>query len=604
MFSDDVQEPPSSLDHESRSRFTYRDLKNLSRYATNCPLRIIVLIDFDAFYAQCEIVRLGLPADQPLVVQQFTAVIASNYPAKAAGLKRITSVEEAKVKCPNVYVQHVATWREGDANWAYRPDVKQDMATDKAALDPYRKQSRKAFELIKSLLPASPLQKVEKASIDEVFVDLSAHVHTILLERYPHLSSDLAERDPEASLPRPPTTVLDWDEDKLVVADTSAENDYPDWDDVALNIGSEIVRRIRAEIYTQMKYTCSAGLARNKTVAKLAAGHNKPNGQTIVRARAIANFYSEYKLTKIRGLGGKLGHKVVEACGTEQMADLLKFSLEDLRSKIGAESGSWVYHVIRGIDHSEVVERTQLQSMLAQKTFVPKAKDMEQLDKWLRIFAGDIIGRLEEQDATSAHRRPKVVAMHQAYVSRYGPRHSKQMQIPPGARITAELLFDLFKDLLIQISHDSPLFPCIGLSVSVSNFEDQSAGNRNLSSFFSRKIAETSPQNVPSEQRVVPRSSKPAPDGISKRKRGLLDFDGFGKAPAVKRTQSNGTDHEPNGQSTTTPHDTEVSTSSGMTKDLVAGRDGYSCPKCKKHIVDVEVLEHLDWHVAMELQGS
>jgi hypothetical protein len=35
-------------------------------------------------------------------------------------------------------------------------------------------------------LPAN-LQKVEKASVDEVFMDVSAQVHSIMLDRYPEL---------------------------------------------------------------------------------------------------------------------------------------------------------------------------------------------------------------------------------------------------------------------------------------------------------------------------------------------------------------------------------------------------------------------------------
>lgn len=40
-----------------------------------CPLRVIAHIDLDAFYAQCEGVRLGIAEDQPLAVQVFH----SNY---------------------------------------------------------------------------------------------------------------------------------------------------------------------------------------------------------------------------------------------------------------------------------------------------------------------------------------------------------------------------------------------------------------------------------------------------------------------------------------------------------------------------------------------
>ena len=52
-----------------KSRFTYKHLAQLGLSSTSCPLRVIAHIDLDAFYAQCEGVRLNIPVDQPLAVQ-------------------------------------------------------------------------------------------------------------------------------------------------------------------------------------------------------------------------------------------------------------------------------------------------------------------------------------------------------------------------------------------------------------------------------------------------------------------------------------------------------------------------------------------------------
>jgi hypothetical protein len=56
---------------QKRSRFTYRHLSQMASYSTSCPLRVIAHIDLDCFYAQAEMVRLGVPEDQPLAVQQW-----------------------------------------------------------------------------------------------------------------------------------------------------------------------------------------------------------------------------------------------------------------------------------------------------------------------------------------------------------------------------------------------------------------------------------------------------------------------------------------------------------------------------------------------------
>lgn len=61
---------PATATHK-KSRFTYRQLAQLTSYSTNCPLRVIAHIDLDCFYAQVESVRLGISEGTPLAVQQW-----------------------------------------------------------------------------------------------------------------------------------------------------------------------------------------------------------------------------------------------------------------------------------------------------------------------------------------------------------------------------------------------------------------------------------------------------------------------------------------------------------------------------------------------------
>lgn len=102
-------------------------------------------------------------------------------------------------------MQHVATWREGDEKWAYHDDAAANIGTHKVSLDPYRLESRKILACIKEALPEGK-RKVEKASVDEVFMDLSAQVHETLLGRYEELRGPAPYDDPTEYLPLPPTT--------------------------------------------------------------------------------------------------------------------------------------------------------------------------------------------------------------------------------------------------------------------------------------------------------------------------------------------------------------------------------------------------------------
>jgi DNA polymerase eta len=557
-------------------------------------------------------VRLGVAEDQPLAVQQWQGLIAINYPARRFGLSRHVVITEAKKLCPQLIMQHVATWREGEDTWAYRPDSFKHIHTDKVSLDPYRLQSRKILATIKEALPAAPVQKVEKASIDEVFLDLSAQVHSTLLERYPELGGPPPYDDPSENLPRPPTTVLDWQADALVDLDSSqTEDDDPDWDDISMLIGSEIVRDLRQTIRDKLMYTCSAGIARNKMMAKLGSGHKKPNSQTVIRNRAIQHFLSEFKFTKIRNLGGKLGDQVVSAFGTDQLTELLSVPLDQLKAKLGNDTSTWLHGVIRGEDTSEVNSRTQLKSMLSAKSFRPSINSIEQAEKWLRIFVADIYARLVEEGVVENKRRPKTINLHHR---QGGQTRSKQLPIPSGRKINEGSLLDLAKALLGQVIVDGRAWPCANISLSVGGFEDGVTGNRGIGGFLVRgEEARTvnaalrshdSPETP--DEMIRPGKRRKVADEINiqhfltkSESAGEYDED-FGAESGFQTPEHDDLGDLETQQPVTSERNNQVRAQEFQQQQL----DKYFCKSCQKSIPKIEEEEHRDWHFAKNLQDQ
>ena len=533
-------------------------------------------------------------------------------------MNRHVNISEAKKLCPELIMQHVATWKEGDERWAYHPDAFANIASHKVSLDPYRLESRRILECVKDILPPPPVQRVEKASVDEFFLDLSAQVHSILIERYPEISGPAPYDDPTEFLPRPPITALDWKTDALVDLDTTeTEDDDPDWDDIAMCVGSEIVRSVRATIKERLKYTCSAGIARNKMVAKLGSGHKKPNQQTIVRNRAVQHFLGEFKFTKIRNLGGKLGEEVVSKFATDQVQELSKVSLEQLKSRIGDDTGTWVYQVIRGEDYSEVNSRTQIKSMLSAKSFRPSINTFEQAVRWLRIFAADIFSRLVEEGVTENKRRPKSINLHHRQA---GQMRSRQAAIPTGRPIDERLLFDLAKTLLGQVVVDGRAWPCANLQLSVGCFEDGPKGNRDIGGFLVRG----------EEAKVMKATTRDV---------GQYGLMGYDEQSGKRRKLDNGTvqkffqraessldeiddDEIPSHAGVEEDFAKEYGLEDGEVKDAAeptnenfhersqdvppllhqASIKSYSCDRCNKSVPSRE--EHNDWHFANDLQAE
>ncbi|KAL2876309.1 N-acetyltransferase eso1 [Colletotrichum sp. CLE4] len=579
MSDDSITFPHDPTSAESH--FTQHDLQLLAQSSPESPLRVVALVDYDSFYAQYESVRLGLDPSKPLAVRQWNAIIALNYPAKARGLKRTISVEEARRLCPDIVLQHVPTWREGDDCWRYRSDVLDNLTTDKASLDPYRDMSRRTMKLVRRILPATPAPTIERAGVDEFYVDLSAQVYQIVTERFPVLGT--LSHNPEKTLPLPPVdTSLTWKSDKVMNLPNTCNPQYTlDWDDVVLDIGASIVRNIRREIKAELELTTSAGISHNKMIAKVASRMNKPFGQTVIRRKSIPAIMPTLKATSLSGLARQLGQRVIKTFGSDGIRDLLQVSLAEMRSTLGAQDGQWVYRAIRGDETGPVRPRSEVQSLLAAKTFVPKAENLQQASKWLRIFAADLESRLRDLDLDSeVPRRPKTIAVQHHIRGRFGPTRSKQAPIPPHVEINRETIFNMLHGLLKDLTDHGESWPCLGISVSMSNLESglpTSDPGQRITSFFSSNSS------------------------ASPRKR-IREGDVPNRLPDSKRVQVSS-------DATEDPAPVRLATASTSARAIRGDSRGeqeqqYLCPKCDEPVLPEDVLEHLDWHVALEIQDQ
>lgn len=510
--------------------------------------------------------------------------------------------------------------RRRGGRWAYRDDASYKIKTDKVSLDPYRAQSRRILSTIKEEVSRQrdeilsskdvPLEfqaaKIEKASVDEVFIDLSSLVYAVLYQRYPELRRAPTTFDKTTSLPTPPTTALEWfPEDGLVDLDErETEEDDPDWDDVAMLIGAEITRSIRAVIWDKLSYTCSAGIARNKMMSKLGSAQNKPNKQTIIRNRAIQKFLGGFQFTKIRWLGGKLGERISTEFGTEEVKELLNVSLDQFKAKLDDDTAVWVYNIIRGVDDSEVNPRTQIKSMLSAKSFRPSINSADQARKWLRIFAADLYNRLVEDGLLENKRRPTTLSLHH----RMGAQvHSKSTPIPGGKMVTEDILYELASNLLNQVIAEARAWPCANLSINVTGFEEGPVNNRAIDSFFapdqskpfvSPSLTKKTAESLEEEDRPA-KVRKVAATGIgSFFQRGLsalVSSDGDSDSPSTFPTQVMPTTKSSEENNTTVPEGHE---------DMTGQYDSFACPRCNDQVTEDQREEHDDWHFAKDLEAQ
>ncbi|CAH1761271.1 7334_t:CDS:10 [Entrophospora sp. SA101] len=368
--------------------------------------RTIIHIDMDCFYCQVEQVRLGIPSTLPVAVRQWSALIAVNYAARKAGIKKVSNIQDALKIYPGLKLVHVATYANGDPEPKYHPNP--SYGTHKASLDVYRNASLRIFKIFMRYCNI-----VQRAGVDEAYLDVTNIVNQRIIERYPNII--LSENLNEA----PPPPILDWNglgvlyesqinndiennKQNFSLDQCSNINESKGWDDMQLYVAAEISKEIRETIFNELGYTSSAGIAHNMTLAKLCSALNKPNMQTILRSNQTLGFMQNLSFKKIRKLGGKLGAKVGNILRIETAGELWCYSVSELQAKFGMENGIWLYNICRGVDGEEVVQRNISKSMMAAKSFKPPLKNFSQIEHWYNLFpcsglSASVAGLIKDQ---------------------------------------------------------------------------------------------------------------------------------------------------------------------------------------------------------------
>ncbi|KAJ0080955.1 hypothetical protein Patl1_12160 [Pistacia atlantica] len=90
----------------------------------------------------------------------------------------------------------------------------------------------------------------------------------------------------------------------------------------------------------ETEFTCSAGVAHNKMLAKLASAMNKPAQQTVVPLASVKGLLDLLPVKKMKQLGGKLGTSLQSELGVNTVGDLLKFSEDKLQELYGVNTGA------------------------------------------------------------------------------------------------------------------------------------------------------------------------------------------------------------------------------------------------------------------------
>ena len=136
-----------------------------------------------------------------------------------------------------------------------------------------------------------------------------------------------------------------------------------------------MAQEIRAEIFRTRQLTASAGVAPNKSLAKIASDWHKPNGQLVITPQEVATFMLNLPVRKLFGVGPKmeekLSHYKIKTC-----FDLQQHSMAFLLQEFGS-MGQKLYELARGIDERPVNPERIRKSISVEETYTTDLPDSE-----------------------------------------------------------------------------------------------------------------------------------------------------------------------------------------------------------------------------------
>jgi DNA polymerase eta len=577
------------------------------------PMRVVAHVDMDAFYCQVEVccasraaacahtlkprggAHVELPRGRvqarrdpslrgvPTAVVQYNpheqggvtnvppdaprrcnagngSIIALSYEARAAGVKRGMRGEEARRACPAIQLVQVPTSHQ------------------KADLSIYRDEGKAVIDVL-----LRRVAMVERASIDEAYLDLTREAAALLAAQGLAACVDAARGTHVGGVEAMPEAMLSQGALRRGHAGAGADaaatppeqlsaawlaRPREDWsrDEMQLVAGAALAAQLRADVRAALGHSCSAGVAPNKLLAKLATGLRKPDAQTLLPPAATAALVSQLPLARLRGLGGALGAQVTAELQCTTAGELAQVPLARLQARFGEERGAFLHALARGASDEPVKARDVPVSLATSKTFRGQLalRGLEAVHRWLRELAAELEERLAEDRALNA-RTPRLLTVS------VGPAGAAHFSASCPLRAGAATMADDAAALVRRWATAQPTALVVtGMGLRAGNFTPDAVGMRSITDFMAPQ-----PAGGAAARDAAPdvAAAPPAPQAESPA--GLRRF--FQPAP-------------------------QAASAAGGDEASCAADGMVRCPKCGRSVAagrDAE--EHADFHFAQEL---
>eukprot|EP00730_Choanoeca_flexa_P002787 TRINITY_DN11175_c0_g1_i2.p1 TRINITY_DN11175_c0_g1~~TRINITY_DN11175_c0_g1_i2.p1 ORF type:complete len:585 (+),score=84.32 TRINITY_DN11175_c0_g1_i2:1220-2974(+) len=387
--------------------------------------RVIFHIDVDSFYVSAERSRDSKLVGHPVAVKQHNqgGFVAISYEARAAGIRKGDAVGE-----------------QGRRNIRFLKHAKSletcvQMCPELVVLPMDTVYYRDVSERLQACMQRclGPQAVVEKSSIDDFYVDMSAYDREAIDPSGPGADSQTINCiDADQSLKKR----------ALITESVSTSAVDPPWMH-AYSLAHTLRKTVAAEFGGH--FTLSVGISNSKLISRLISGCHKPSGQTVCLPETCAVVAQVIPLKVVPSLRHKQGDELVALIREQSTAcddgiqvdggsdvdiqkridtDMNSASLSDeeqeLRSDgkvgsdrrlpletlstiqsipkarlaklVGGERAQQLYQWAEGVDRADVVARSIPDSIISERSFPPS--DWSTVAKWAHELSNELLARI------------------------------------------------------------------------------------------------------------------------------------------------------------------------------------------------------------------
>ena len=129
----------------------------------------------------------------------------------------------------------------------------------------------------------------------------------------------------------------------------------------------QIGKAIKHDIRAELGLVASVGVAPNKFLAKLASGHDKPDGFTVIHRERAQSFLDDLPVERIWGVG-KSAKARLNRAGIHRVSELRQAPAAYLKEEFGRH-GAQLQQLAHGLDERKVIPDSEVKSVSHETTF-------------------------------------------------------------------------------------------------------------------------------------------------------------------------------------------------------------------------------------------